>query len=182
MILDLFWSRSESAIHETAAKYGNYCTKIAMNILQNHEDSEECVNDTYLKAWNAIPPQRPAILSSFLGRITRNLAINSYNFKRTQKRGGYELALVLNELEDCVPSSNSTEETVEAGMTVRAIETFLADLDSESRVVFVRRYWYVDSISAIAARFQISEGKVKSMLFRTRNNLRKHLEKECVII
>ena len=109
MIIDLYWERSESAINETALKYGNYCTKIAMNILQSREDSEECVNDTYLKTWDAIPPQRPAKLSAFLGRITRNLSFNKYKARSTQKRGGTDIELLLSELEDCIPSSSSVE-------------------------------------------------------------------------
>jgi RNA polymerase sigma-70 factor (ECF subfamily) len=182
MILDLYWSRSESAISETALKYGNYCTKIAMNILQNREDTDECVNDTYLKTWNAIPPQRPEIFPSFLGKITRNLSLNKYKEQRTKKRGGYEVALLLDELEDCIPSGNSVEAEYEAGIIAKAIGSFLYSINTESRIIFVRRYWYVDSITCIATRFQMSESKVKSMLYRTRNKLRTYLEKEGITI
>jgi len=182
MILDLYWARSESAIRETAQKYGGYCTKIAMNILQNSEDTEECVNDTYLKTWNAIPPQRPTIFSSFLGKIIRNLSLNKYKEQRAKKRGGYEVALLLDELEDCVPSGNRVEYEYEAGVIAQTIDRFLHSIDAESRIVFVRRYWYVDSIRSIAARFQMSESKVKSMLFRTRSKLRIYLEKEGIAI
>ena len=182
MILDLYWARSESAISETAQKYGGYCTKIAMNILQNSEDTEECVNDTYLKTWNAIPPQRPTIFSSFLGKIIRNLSLNKYKEQRAKKRGGYEVVLLLDELEDCVPSSNRVEYEYEVGVIAQTIDRFLHSIDAESRIVFVRRYWYVDSIRSIAARFQMSESKVKSMLFRTRSKLRIYLEKEGIAI
>jgi len=182
MILDLYWARSESAISETAQKYGGYCTKIAMNILQNSEDTEECVNDTYLKTWNAIPPQRPTIFSSFLGKIIRNLSLNKYKEQRAKKRGGYEVVLLLDELEDCVPSGNRVEYEYEAGVIAQTIDRFLHSIDAESRIVFVRRYWYVDSIRSIAARFQMSESKVKSMLFRTRSKLRIYLEKEGIAI
>ena len=182
IILDLYWARSESAISETAQKYGGYCTKIAMNILQNSEDTEECVNDTYLKTWNAIPPQRPTIFSSFLGKIIRNLSLNKYKEQRAKKRGGYEVVLLLDELEDCVPSGNRVEYEYEVGVIAQTIDRFLHSIDAESRIVFVRRYWYVDSIRSIAARFQMSESKVKSMLFRTRSKLRIYLEKEGIAI
>jgi RNA polymerase sigma-70 factor (ECF subfamily) len=182
MILDLYWARSESAISETALKYGRYCAQIAMNILQNSEDTGECVNDTYLNAWNAIPPQRPIIFSSFLGKITRNLSLNKYKEQRAKKRGGHEIALVLDELEDCIPSGCAVEAEYEAGVIAKAIDSFLFSIDAESRIIFVRRYWYADTIIEIASRFKISESKVKSTLFRTRNKLKIHLEKEGVTI
>ena len=182
MILDLYWARSESAISETAQKYGGYCRKIAMNILQNSEDTGECVNDTYLRAWNTIPPQRPTVFSSFLGKIIRNLSLNKYREQRAKKRGGYEVALLLDELEDCIPSGDSVEAEYEAGVIAKTIDRFLYSIDSEGRIIFVRRYWHVDSIRSIAAHFQMSESKVKSMLFRTRNKLRIYLEKEGITI
>ncbi|MCL2167252.1 MAG: sigma-70 family RNA polymerase sigma factor [Clostridiales bacterium] len=182
MILDLYWERSESAIDETAKKYEGYCAVIANNILNNKEDTEECVNDTYLKAWEGIPPQRPAIFRSFLGKITRNLALNKYKEQRSQKRGGGEVALLFSELEDCIPSSSNVELESEAGIVVNIINSFLMAMNNESRNVFVRRYWYADSVGAIASRYQMSESKVKSMLFRTRNTLKKHLENEGVVL
>ena len=182
MIIDLYWERSESAINETALKYGNYCTKIAMNILQSREDSEECVNDTYLKTWDAIPPQRPEKLSAFLGRITRNLSFNKYKARSTQKRGGTDIELLLSELEDCIPSGSSVEADYEAGQLAKLIDSFLASSKPENRVIFVRRYWYADSIASISNRFGISESKVKSSLLRTRNKLRDYLEKEGVTL
>lgn len=182
IIINLYWERSESAIAETAKKYGNYCTAIAMNILHSQEDSEECVNDTYLNTWNSIPLQRPNILKAFLGRIIRNLSFNKYKEKRSKKRGGNEVELLLSELESVIPSGSNVEEEYEAGSTAEAINSFLYSLDTENRVIFVRRYWYADSIEAIAERFGMSVSKIKSMLFRTRGKLKVYLEKEGVII
>jgi RNA polymerase sigma-70 factor (ECF subfamily) len=182
VIIDLYWARSESAISETAKKYGLYCSAIAENILHSKEDSEECVNDTYLITWNAIPPQRPTVFRAFLGKITRNLSLNKYKEQRTKKRGGDEIALLFSELEDCVPSNSDVEMEYETSLIIEAINTFLRSLDSEGRIVFVRRYWYADSIGAIAARFKMSESKVKSMLFRTRRTLKLYLENEGVTL
>ena len=180
MIINLYWERSETAISETANKYGGYCTQIAMNILKNREDSEECVNDTYFKTWNSIPTQRPNILMSFLGRITRNLSLDKYKKRSAQKRGGNEFDLLLSELENCVPSNSNVEAEYEAGATAKIIDSFLYSIDQENRIVFTRRYWYADSIESIANRLGISESKVKSILFRTRNKLKSYLEKEGV--
>lgn len=171
-ILDLYWARAESAITETAKTYGHYCFAIANNILQSSEDAEECVNDTYLKAWNTIPPQRPTVFRAFLGKITRNLSLNKYKEQRREKRGGNEIALLYSELEDCIPSSNDVETEYETSLVIEAINSFLLSLDKANRIVFVRRYWYADPVGAIATRFQMSESKVKSMLFRTRKNLK----------
>ena len=185
-IIDLYWTRSESAIDETAKKYGHYCAAIANNIVQNNEDAEECVNTTYLKTWESIPPQRPAVFRSFLGKITRNLALNKYKGLRAKKRGGGEIDLILDELEECVQSNNSSNNSIEieceSDLIVKAINSCLLSLDGESRTVFVRRYWYADPITAIAIRFQMSESKVKSMLFRTRKRLRVYLENEGVTL
>lgn len=181
MILNLYWERSESAISETAAKYGHYCGTIAMNILHSREDSDECVNDTYLKAWNAIPPERPNVFSTFLGRITRNLSLDKFKARNAQKRGG-EAALLLRELEDCIPSRGRVEDEVEATLLAESIDRFLSGIGCEGRVIFIRRYWYADTIADIAGRFQLSESKVKSNLFRTRNKLKNYLEKEGITI
>ncbi len=182
MILDLYWERSESAINETAKKYGGYCLTIANNILRNNEDAEECVNDTYHKTWDTIPPQRPTIFRAFLGKVTRNLSLNKYKEQRTQKRGGDDIASIYSELEDCIPSNSNVEMEYESSLVIGAINSYLLSLDSENRIVFVRRYWYADSIQAIATCLQTSESKVKSMLFRTRNKLKTHLENEGVIL
>ena len=139
-ILDLYWARSESAIHETARHYGKYCEAVSMNILHNKEDAEECVNDTYLNAWNSIPPQRPAIFPAFLGRIARNLSLDRYKSRKAQKRAGDETALMLAELEDCIPSGRSVEDEVDEGITAEAIDRFLSGIGKEERQFFVRRY------------------------------------------
>ena len=177
-IIDLYWARSELAVGETAQKYGNYCYVIANNILRNNEDAEECVSDTYLKAWISIPPERPAMLCSYLGKITRNLSLDKYRRRAAKKRGGDEVALLLDELGDCVPSGGNVEAEYESKLAIEAITSYLLSIDSTSRIIFVRRYWYADSIQAIASHFKMSESKIKSMLFRTRKNLKIHLAKK----
>lgn len=181
-IIDLYWARREDAIVETDKKYGNYCKSIALHILKSMEDSEECVNDTWMKAWDSMPPKRPDFLSAFLGKITRNLSISRYRMNHARKRGSGEVELLLLELEDCIPSAKSVEEEVEGRETAEAIDRFLYGIDEESRNIFVRRYFFVDSIREIAGHFQISESKVKSQLFRTRNRLKDHLEKEGILL
>ncbi len=180
-IIDLYWDRSESAITETKKKYGNYCKSIAFNILSNHEDTEECINDTYLALWNTIPPNRPVRLLAFIGRITRNIALDKYDFYTAKKRNA-KFDLILSELGDCIPSSDNVELQYEARQTAKEISDFLRSIDYESRNVFLRRYWYADSISEVAKRFKMSESKVKSMLFRTRKKLKLYLEKEGITI
>ena len=182
LIINLFNERSEAAISETAAKYGKYCHAIAYNILFNEEDSEECVNDTYLKAWEAIPPQNPYKLSAFLGKITRNLAITKYRYNNTGKRGSGQVALVLEELSECVPAKNSTEQEVSDKLFLEVLNSFLAELPAEKRRIFLQRYWYLRPVSDIAREFSISESKVKMILLRTRNNLKLVLEKEGIIV
>lgn len=177
-LINLFWERSESAISETDKKYRSYCKKIAYNILYSPEDSEECINDTYLKAWNAIPSDRPKIFSAYLGKITRNLAINIYNKKRTKKRGSGEVEAVLDELENIVKAYNTVEDEMDSKEITSVLNSFLYSLDKEDRIIFVRRYWYVDSIKNIAKNTGFSQSKIKSNLFRTRNKLKLYLEKE----
>ena len=182
-IINLYFMRCESAIHKTAQQYGAYCKAISMNIVQNTEDAEECVNDTYLSAWNNIPPQRPTVFRAFLGKITRNLSLDRYKAQKTQKRGGGETAILLDELESCIPAGSSVEDEVEVGIIGEAIDSFLSSIDKEERIFFVRRYWYADSIAIIAEQFGVSKSKVKTGLFRTRNKLKKYLEeKEGVVI
>lgn len=181
-IIDLYWNRIETAIAETYTKYGGYCNRIAYNILGNSEDSDECVNDTFLHTWDSIPPNRPNILSAYLGKITRNIALNQYKRANAAKRGGGTVPLLLQELEECIPNSCSVEEEYEAGVTAKVINNYLRCIDTENRVVFVRRYWYADSISVISKRYHISESKVKSMLFRSRKKLKDYLEKEGIQI
>lgn len=181
-IIDLYWARQENAIVETDKKYGNYCRSIALHILKSMEDSEECVNDTWMKAWDSMPPKRPDFLSAFLGKITRNISISRYRMNHARKRGSGEVDLLLMELEECLPSAKSVEEEIEGKETAAAIDRFLYGIDEESRNIFIRRYFFVDSIKEITKRFGISESKVKSQLFRTRNKLRDHLEKEGIVL
>lgn len=172
-IVELYWQRNESAIAHTSDKYNAYCTKIAQNILGSLEDSEECVNDAYLAAWNSIPPQRPDSLATYLGRLTRNISINRYKALHAQRRGGGEFALSLDELDDCISDTLvSEQESEELG---RLISEFLYTKPTQVRQVFVRRYFYSDSLADIADAFGMSLAKVKAMLHRTRNSLREYL-------
>ncbi len=177
-IVDLYWKREERAVEETEKKYGGYCYSIAYNVLSNHEDSEESVNDTYIEAWNSIPPHRPLILSSFLGKITRRIAIDKWRSGHAQKRGGGEMSCVLEELEECLFYEDSAEQHLEKQMLSQAINEFLGTLSETERRVFVRRYFYMDSVESVCKRFGYSESKVKSLLFRIRGNLRIYLQKE----
>lgn len=180
-IVELFWSRSESAIKETSSKYGKYCYAIAYNILSNEQDADECVNDTYMGAWNSIPPHRPSVLSTFLGKITRRISINRWKKQSRDKRGGNTVTLALCELADCVPSSDNTEEILEIKELSAAINTFLFTLTETERDVFVCRYWLLASVEAISTRFDFSQSKTKSMLYRTRKKLNAFLDKEGLI-
>ena len=180
-IVGLYWARSENAINETAFKYGKYCFSIAYNILANSGDADECVNDTYLGAWNSIPPNRPSILSTFLGKITRRISLNKWREKNTGKRGGGEVPLVLDELTDCIPSNNDVERNIQVADLAKTIDSFITLLPDTERRVFVCRYWYLDPIPAICKQFGFSRSKVKSMLHRTRGKLLLHLKEEGVI-
>lgn len=177
-IVELYWQRSERALSETAQHYGAYCTKISMSILADPQESEENVNDTYLQAWNSIPPNRPDMLRPFLGRIARNLALNRYKAARAQKRGAGEFELSLEELGDCLGAGRPAEELSDAAALGQSINAFLHRESGEARRMFIRRYFYSESVGEIAERFAVSESKVKSCLLRTRNRLRLHLEKE----
>lgn len=181
-IIDLYIERSETAISETANKYGKYCHHIAYNILYNSEDSEECVNDTYLRAWNNIPPQIPEQLKAFLGKITRNLALDKYKYYNRDKRGNGQVVLALDELEECVPSTSSTEQAITDMELVEVFNRFLAGLAEEKRKIFMRRYWYMSSIKEIASDFAMSESKVKMILFRVRGDFKQVLEKEGIAL
>lgn len=177
-IIDLYWERSEDAISETAAKYGGYCFTIAYNILFNKEDSEESVNDTYLAAWNTMPPRRPQMLATFLGKMTRYISLDRWKNRTAAKRGGGEVALVLDELEECISGEDSIEQDYLRKELVRNINNFLGELPETERKVFMCRYWYMDSIEDVAERFGFSASKVTSMLHRTRGKLKRVLEKE----
>ena len=177
-IIELYWSRSERAIEETSRKYGHYCYRIAFQILANQQDAEERVSDTYLAAWNHIPPQRPQILSAYLGKITRNLSLKYWRDQHAQKRGGGQTLLALEELEQCISAGNSTEQAVDRKLLADAINRFLDGLREEQRQIFLQRYWYLQSIEDIARVHSCSAGRITSMLFRIRKKLQKALEKE----
>lgn len=174
-IVQLYWDRNEQAISVTANKYGNYCTSIAINILGNREDAEECVNDTYMNAWNSMPPHRPNILSTFLGKIVRNLSFNRYKHNTADKRGGGELPVVLDELSDLVSGKDDVEQESEHKELVKSIDAFLDTLSPEKRSIFISRYWYTDSISEIAVRHGMNDGAVSMTLNRLRLKLHNYL-------
>ena len=176
-IVALFWDRSETAIAETDKKYGPYCYSIAHNILTNREDAQECVSDTWLAAWKAMPPKKPAILSTFLGKITRRLSIDRWRTRTAYKRGGGELPLALEELGECA-DTETPEATVQRRELALRFNQFLSTLPETERSVFLCRYWYLDSIGQIAEVFGFSQSKVTSMLHRTRKKLKDVLEKE----
>ncbi len=177
-IVELYWQRSEDAIPETAEKYGKYLHSISYRVLSDTEDAEECVNDSYVDAWNAMPPHRPSILSTFLGKITRRISIDRWRKKNAEKRGGGEITLALDELEECVSGSGSVEDEAERRELRAALNGFLLTLGESERKVFLCRYWYLEPVPVIAKRFAFSESKVTSMLHRTRGKLRTLLEKE----
>ena len=182
-IVDLFWERSEDAIRETDAKYGKYCYSIAYNILRSNEDSEECVNDTYIKAWDSIPPSRPNKLSLFLGKITRNIALNRFDYNHAQKRNS-DMADVFDEASEILSYSPTSSAYCESGENDlrEAINSFVASLPKETRVIFVRRYWHLCSIKDIASDCGLPEGTVKSILSRVRKRFAEYLKKEDIII
>ena len=171
-IIELYWQRSEDAISETQSKYGRYCHSIAYNILYSNEDAEECVNDTYVKAWDSIPPTRPKRLSAFIGRITRNLALDRYEARNAQKRGG-EVALALDEIAECVPDTQGEVSSDEA--LKEAINGFIGSLSARKRVIFLRRYWYAFSVADIAVSLGMSESNVKVTLMRIRTDFKEYL-------
>lgn len=177
-IIDLFWNRSEEAITQTDVKYGRYCYSIAYNILTNQEDAEESVSDTYMAAWERIPPTRPTVLSTFLGRITRNISISRWRSMGAKRRGGGETAMAFEELEECVSGNQSIESDLIAKETLKVLNRFLDTLPKENRIVFMRRYWYLDPIANIAANYGFSQSKVKTMLCRDRKKLKQMLKKE----
>ena len=180
-IVELYLSRSEEAIDETDLKYGKLCRYVAMNILRNKEDSEECINDTYFGAWNAIPPQKPSKFSAFISRITRNLALKKYEYISADKRNP-EVLISLAELDECVSGQDYIEAELENKRIEKAISDFLWQQDIEKRTVFIRRYWYFESIDSICKRCGFSQSKALSMLYHTRQKLRHHLESEGIEI
>jgi RNA polymerase sigma-70 factor (ECF subfamily) len=172
LIVDLFWQRSEDALTECAGRFGAYCRKIAVNILNSGEDADECVNETWLKAWNAIPPAKPTRLNAFLGKITRNIAINRYNAAHAQKRAD-TVEVALDELAD-IPAPQVSED----GEITRVINAFLRAEPERNADIFIKRYWYVQSAKDIAAEYRDSENKIAALLFRMRGRLKSKLESE----
>ena len=181
-IIDLYWARCESAIAQTAEKYGRYCHAIAYRILGSHEDSEECVSDTFVKAWNAIPPERPAHLDAFLGTITRRLSLDRYRKNAAEKRNSGHTLLVLEELRDCLPDGRGESRLDDTLALADVLNRFLASLPPRTRRIFLRRYWYFCSVKEIAAEDRLTEGTVKMLLLRTRRKLKQDLEKEGVFL
>lgn len=180
-IIDLYFERSQSAIKETHEKYGHYCHTVAYNVLYSYEDAEECVNDTYLRAWKSIPPHRPLRLGAFLGKITRNLALDRYDARTAKKRSG-AVEVALEEISECVPDSHGEQDESDGGVLRDAINSFLASLPRRTRIIFMQRYWYLSSISEISASLGISESNVKVILMRTRKKFKEYLEKEEIFI
>ena len=177
-IVSLYWDRDESAIRETETKYARYLTKIACNILNDVEDSRESVNDTYLAAWDSIPPHRPGILSAYLAKLTRRISIDRFRYRTRDKRMGSEYALSLEELGDCVCGGDTTQEAVNEKLLADAIGIYLRLLPENARTAFVGRYYFLDPLKEVAAYRGMSESKAKSLLYRTRVGLKEYLRKE----
>lgn len=177
-IVALYWDRSEQAIAETDRKYGAYCYSIAYHALANNEDAEESVSDTYMAAWNRLPPHRPSVLATFLGKIIRRISINRWKAKTTAKRGGGQITLTLEELDSCVDGTQDIEANSDARELSACLNRFLDSLPKAERDIFLRRYWFFDPIAVIAESYGFTQSKVTSMLHRMRGNLRKQLEKE----
>ena len=176
-IIRLFFERNEAALDEVSRKYGAGCMAIARNILNSHEDAEECVNDAYLRAWESIPPNDPPVLGAFLARITKNLALSRLAFRNAEKRGGRSDALSFDELENFLSDESSVETKAERRELIESINVFLKKLPAKQRQIFVGRYWGGFKLSELAGRFKMTEGGVSLSLERTRKRLKKHLEK-----
>lgn len=180
-IIDLFFERSEEAIVELSNKYGNLCMKVAMNVLNNQQDAEECVNDAYLGAWDTIPPQRPNPLRSYICRIVRNIAINRYKHNQAEKRKGvYDVCL--EELENVLRSPGDIDEAIEEATLVSHIENFLDGLDEVNRMIFIRRFWYMDSYKDIAKASKLKEGTIRVRMIRIKSDLKAFLIEKGVIV
>lgn len=177
MIIELFWNRSENAISETDKKYGAYCYRVSFNVLSNKEDAEECVSDTYLKTWNSIPPTRPTRLMAFLGKIARNISLNLLKMNTAKKRGGDLVKVIEEELDECAPQ-NPVEEEVNRGLVLDCINSYLNRQTELKANIFVRRYWYMDTIKAISNRYKMNENTVSTILMKMRNELKENLMKE----
>lgn len=177
-ILDLFFARKEQAIEETDRKYGGYCFSLANSILQNQQDAEETVSDTYMKAWNSIPPKRPDFFKMFLAKITRNLAFSRWRQYSAEKRGGGEMCVVLDELEECIPDHSNVEDHLNTKELLKAIRSFLDTLPGREQDIFLRRYFFVEESSVIAERYGMKPATVLRTLSRTRKKLKTYLTQE----
>ena len=177
-IVDLYWTRSEKAIEETEHKFGSYCRTVSYNILANTEDAEECVNDTWLGAWNSMPSNRPKVLAPYLAKLTRWLSLTRLREQNALRRGGGETALVLDELSEVVPDGTDLEKRVELKELSEALRRFLAGLDETEAQVFLARCWYMAGVKEIAEKFGFTPGKVSTMLHRTRKKLQDYLKEE----
>lgn len=177
-IITMYWQRNEEVICIVSKKYGSYCFSVAKNILNTYQDAEECVNDTWLKSWNIIPPQKPNYLQMFLAKITRNFAIDRWRTNTREKRGSGEINLLLDELEECIAASNNVEKEVELRILGETMNTFLHSLPSRESDIFLRRYFYMETTASIAKKYRIRESNVLVILSRTRKKLKKQLQKE----
>ena len=177
-IINLYRQRSELAIAESSKKYGSYCHTVANNILMNMADAQECVNDTWLRAWHTIPPQRPSFFKQFLGKITRNLSVDRYRADTARKRGGGEVPAVLEELSECIGGGGDPADAAEMQLLQSVINQFVGSLPRREQGIFLRRYFYAEAMSEIAERYRMKEANVRLVLSRTRQKLRHVLEKE----
>ena len=180
-IVNLYWSRSSEAVAETQKKYGGYCYAISFGLLGNAQDAEECVNDTWHRAWDTMPPQRPQLLRAYFAAITRNLSLNRWHRARAEKRGG-GLEVLLSELEDCLPAAGSVEDAVESHELARAIDRWLIGLALADRVAFLRRYWYGQQVAEVARQAGCSPNTMTKRLGRLREGLRRALEQEGISV
>ncbi len=181
-IVELYWRKDEAAIKETQEKYDRYLYKIAYNILADREDSKESVNDTYLGAWNSMPPHKPVTLSTYLGKLTRRISIDVFRRKNREKRKGSQYAMSLAELEECISTGDTTVEAVDAKVLGEALNKFLQGVSEEARYAFIGRYYFMDSMKEVATYCGMSESGAKSLLYRTRQELKEYLEKEGYVL
>lgn len=181
-IVELYWQKDEAAIKETQLKYDRYLYKIAYNILADREDSKESVNDTYLGAWNSMPPHKPVVLSTYLGKLTRRISIDVFRRKNREKRRGSQYVLSLAELEECISAGDATAEAIDAKLLGEVVNKFLQGISEEARHTFIGRYYFLDSVKEVAAYCNMSEAKAKSLLYRTRLELKAYLEKEGYVL
>lgn len=181
-IIELLFARSQTAISHLQKKFGKYCHAIAYNILGNELDAQECVNDTYIRVWDSIPPHRPERLSSFMGKITRNLALDRIKSRNRQKRRGSQITAAIGELKECIPDLAYPSDIADDIALRDALNSFLYSLSDETMKIFLQRYWYMSSIKEISEELSVSQSKVKITLHRTRNALKLYLEKEGIIV